>query len=371
MKPPTPRRKISNRSLQIILTLRDLGIIIDLYLFQGMLSGQIGELHFPGIADRRRNRRLTMLARANLIVGGPLPLGPLGAATPGTAAGLGGQWFYQLGPAAVEVIANHLGIAPDDIRRRLRKGSPTARAHALEIAQCFIALRRIATKSKGTFQVLKFHPEAFFSYRLNLSNGTSQEERFRPDAHVLVHLGDIGEEGKESRPRQLFCEVDLGHTSSSEWEKKLRIVGRFCSMVLPKLNHPSKADSTYKADSNEIAPVMPDGDRPLYLILTTTEVRAINLKQIMTRTLGDTLPNRLIATFADLAELAGPPISPTLSEKDASQKQESIPSLALSSAARARRERLAAFLGLSASYLGPHASESSPLSSVPAKPEKD
>lgn len=235
------------------LTPRDESLLTDLYRHGAMLRSQIQVLHFPGSGLRRLNRRLQVLASARLLVGAPLPLGPLSTLTPGNSAGSFGQWSYRLAGSGAAVVAAHLGIDAKEVRRHVRQGSPTALAHTLEIVQARVTLTLRERASEGEFALLAYEPEVCHAWRVRPEGSDVQGrlETFRPDAHVhFIH------EGAEMH---VFIEIDLGHTSSEEWTKKREIASRFLSAGLYSRHY---------------------GDSPFLIwTLTTTKKRAENLRR--------------------------------------------------------------------------------------------
>ena len=207
----------------IRLTERDECLLTDLYQHGAMLRGQLQALHFEESGLRRVNRRLQALSQARLIVGAPLPLGPLSTLTPASAPGSSGQWVYRLGSQAVPILAARLGLDKDLVRRRVRLGSPTALAHALEIAQARVVLAGLE-RTEPRFRLESFQPEICHSWRARLADGQERGESFRPDALIRYRW--------EGNGNLAFLEVDLGHTSQDEWKHKREIAGRFLTSGL-------------------------------------------------------------------------------------------------------------------------------------------
>jgi Replication-relaxation len=232
------------------LTERDESLLVDLYLHGAMLRGQIQELHFASSGLRRVNRRLQALAQARLVTGAPLPLGPLSSTTPASAPGSGGQLVYRLCSQAVPIVARKLGLDIEVVQKKVRQGSPTALAHALEIVQTCVVLTHLA-KTDSDFTLTRFVPEVRHSWRVRKSDGQETLESFRPDALICFTYG-----GQE---RTIFLEVDLGHTSREDWARKRAIAERFVSSGLFARNY---------------------GTLSLFAVwaLTTTNTRAENLR---------------------------------------------------------------------------------------------
>lgn len=207
----------------IRLTERDECLLTDLYQHGTMLRGQLQALHFEESGLRRVNRRLQSLSQARLIVGAPLPLGPLSTLTPASSPGSSGQWVYRLGSQAVPILAARLGLDRDIVRRRVRLGSPTALAHALEIAQARVVLA-VLGKTEPHFRLESFQPEVCHSWRARLADGQERGESFRPDALIRYRW--------EGCANLAFLEIDLGHTSQEEWKHKRELAGRFLTSGL-------------------------------------------------------------------------------------------------------------------------------------------
>lgn len=214
----------------IRLTKRDESLLIDLFRHGAMLRGQIQALHFEEAGLRRTNRRLQALCQARLVVGAPLPLGPLATATPASSPGLGGQWVYRLGSQATPILSARLGLDVALVRRKVRQGSPTALAHALEIAQTRVVLTQLE-QSESRFRLEAFQAEICHRWRARLPDGDEREEAFRPDAFVRFRW--------ESCANIAFIEVDLGHTSHDEWRRKRELARRFLSSGLFARNYGS------------------------------------------------------------------------------------------------------------------------------------
>lgn len=219
----TSKQAITTCLGHLRLTERDEHLLIDLYHHGAMLRGQIHVLHFEDASVRRVNRRLQALGQARLVVGAPLPLGPLATTTPASSPGLGGQWVYRIGSQAALIVAARLGLDVALVRRRVRQGSPTALAHALEITQVRVTLAQWE-RSEPRFRLEDFQPEVCRSWRARLSNGEERSEAFRPDALIRYRW-----EGSENIA---FIEVDLGHTSHEEWKHKRALAGRFLTSGL-------------------------------------------------------------------------------------------------------------------------------------------
>jgi hypothetical protein len=222
------------------LTARDLALFYDLYRFGALLRGQIQEIHFPACSLRRCNRRLERLRTRGLLAGSPLPLGPLAAPTAATRPGVGGsQWVYRLANTreVAALLARHLGALapgmetePAEIARRLRRGSPTALAHALEIANVYVTLLRLSRRPGSALRLARFAAEAeavhAYRYRTNTAgNAAPRAEVFRPDAYACIEAGGPWGAGAAppSAAHHLMFEVDLGHTSSGEWQRKAAV----------------------------------------------------------------------------------------------------------------------------------------------------
>jgi hypothetical protein len=210
--------------MRVQLTERDERLLVDLYYHGAMLRGQIQQLHFPDCQLRRVNRRLQALHQSRLIVGSPLPLGPLSVSTPATSPGIGGQWVYRLGSQAAHRVGARLGVDIALVRKRVRQGTPTALTHALEIVQARVTLCRCPSLT-----LEEFLPEVRHSWKARLTDGQETLESFRPDARIRGWWQGV--------PLLVFLEVDLGHTSREEWRRKCEIAGRFLSSGLFARNY--------------------------------------------------------------------------------------------------------------------------------------
>ena len=202
---------------------RDMTLLCDLLTHGAMLAEHIHALYFLGRSRRRMNQRLRQLLDAKLIARRPLPLG-LSGHLPFPAPG-GIPWVFSLGNAGAPVVAAHLGWDLAEVRRLTRLGTPTAAAHTLEIVGLRLRAEEAVREWKladSSIARLQFLPERLLrhGYQVRAPGGAWQKEVYKPDALLRIAFGD-------SAWRHYFAEIDLGHTSSREWETKAAIAIRY------------------------------------------------------------------------------------------------------------------------------------------------
>jgi hypothetical protein len=257
-------------SVLVVLTPRDVDLITGLWLWGLMLRDQVWALYFPGVALRRVNRRLKLLAEAGLITAAPLPLGPLSAPTWGRRGSTGptrywgrGQLGYRAAAGAAQIVARHLDRDPEEVRRRIR-GSQTFAAHTLEVVATRVALE--GASNLGSAVVLRVLPEVllYHAYEVKRPGGANpgtapgkpakawRPEVFRPDALAVVEHGGV--------EHHLFIEVDLSSVATAEFAAKMRVHGNYQASGLFTRRYGAEGFRT--------------------LVLTTSERRARNLRDL-------------------------------------------------------------------------------------------
>ena len=206
-------------------TERDVDLLCDLLCYGAMLPVHLQALFFPECSRRRMNQRLRQLCDAGLVLRRPMPLG-LGGALPPADAPCGVPLVYRLGGSGAPLVAARLGWDVADVRRLVRAGTPTAIAHTLAIVSLRVrAERAIRERNEAGAEGpprLEFLPERLVrhGYQVRAPGGRWREEVYKPDALLRFGFG-------QSTRTFFFAEVDLGHTSSSEWKKKAEIAVRY------------------------------------------------------------------------------------------------------------------------------------------------
>ncbi len=296
---PTPLSRpgpvsVSNISSQkpatLIVQERDLVMLCDLLTYGAMLGEHLHMLYFPGCTRRRMNQRLQQLQNAGLVVRRPLPLG-LSAALP-YAVALGVPWVYGLGSVGAPLVAAHLEWDLAEVRRVVRLGTPTAVVHTLKIVRFRIqaeeavqqqnlrksdATEAEIQKAEVQRAEMKFMPERLLrhSYQVRMNGERWHNEVYKPDALLKVAFA--------GGPWQHYpLEIDLGHTSASEWKVKAAIAVRYGRSGLFERRYGAKKFRT--------------------LICTTGERRLAHLSKLLTRQLEAKDAARFgLTTFAEVA----------------------------------------------------------------------
>lgn len=263
----------------VVVTERDVDLLCDLLYYGAMLPAHLQALFFPECSRRRMNQRLRQLCDAGLVLRRPMPLGLGGALPPGDAP-RGVPLVYRLAGAGAPLVAARLGWDVADVRHLVRAGTPTAIAHTLAIvslrvrAECAIRERNEAGKGPVS---LEFLPERLIrhGYQVRAPGGRWREEVYKPDA--LLRFGF-----RQSTRTFFFAEVDLGHTSSSEWKKKAEIAVRYRRSGLFQKRYGAAGFFT--------------------LVCTTGERRLANLRQLLAASLEPEDAAAFgVATLADIA----------------------------------------------------------------------
>ena len=246
--------KLRERTSTLVLTQRDVSLLYDLARFGALRRGQVQSIHFPDCALRRCNRRLSALVNARLITG--FPLTPAGMDFASMSLSPFVQRAYRLTAAGADIAAPLLGWEVTEFKRTLRAGTPGYLAHNLSIADVYVTLSN-AERTSSCLRLCRFQVErqAHHSYEVRATekpDSAWRTEVFKPDAYAHITMPD-GE-------RHYFVEVDLGHTSSGEFEKKLAIHARYQTSGLFERRYGTKAFLT--------------------LVLTNSERRLLNLKRL-------------------------------------------------------------------------------------------
>ncbi len=211
-------------SRRMVLQRRDMSLLSDVYAHGSMLRGQIQELHFGSVP--RANARLRQLYDARFLQRATLTL----PSAMDSAAGC--QYAYLLGPAGIPVVAGELGLDPDDIRSQLRRGTPGYLLHTIEIVTFRLAVEAAARASEAVV-LERFYPERLCRHAYEVrekpvtdaaTEGRWRTEICKPDAVFVTAYGSV---------RSGFAvEIDLGHTSASEFTLKLGIHARYAGSGL-------------------------------------------------------------------------------------------------------------------------------------------
>jgi len=274
-----PARRLEHAAL--LLQERDVIILCDLLTYGAMLGEHIHALYFAGCSRRRMNQRLRQLQDAALVVRRPMPLG-LSAGLPNATVSTGIPWVYGLGAAGAPLVAARLGWDLAEVRRLARLGTPTAAAHTLEIVSLRVrgeeaVQQRNLERGNQPATAFRFVPERLLRhvYEVRALGGAWRAEAFKPDALMQVSFNGISE-------RYFFVEVDLGHTSSSEWKVKADIAVRYRRSGLFQTRYGAPGFQT--------------------LVCTTGERRLAHLRHRLTRHLGEADAAYFgLTTFADIA----------------------------------------------------------------------
>lgn len=201
---PRPRSRFTrHKAAGIVLTERDREILAGVFLHRAMRRDQIEAMYFG--STPRANARLRLLFDHGLLMRTYPKEAPFGA-----------QAVYTIALAAVPVVAAHLEWDEAEVRATTRK-SPTPRflEHTLAIVEFYLALRRDVAAMPG-LALEKWLPEILCRQEYEArrgSKGAWSKEVFRPDAFARLRAGE--------RVWDVFLEIDLGHTSRPEWERKL------------------------------------------------------------------------------------------------------------------------------------------------------
>ncbi len=208
----TPRCRFTRQRQRsrLVIGERDSELLAEIYYHRAMSRSQVQELYFGSVA--RCNSRLRQL----------FDHGYLSRHYP-SAARYGAEAVYTLGPAGIPVVAGSTGLDPAEVRRQC--GRPTYMEHTLEVVEFYLAARR-ASASSGTVAIERWLPEirCRHEYRIRLK-GQSQwaKEVFKPDGFVRL----TRTRGGATEDFSYFIEIDLGHTSSRQFGRKIDSYSRY------------------------------------------------------------------------------------------------------------------------------------------------
>lgn len=201
----------------VLLQPRDIYLLVDLHAYGCMLRGQIQQLYFGSV--QRANARLRQLFDACYVARAEMPLPSFSDAPSGC------QMAYLLGSAGISVVAARLGIDPAEVRRQQRHGTPAYLLHTVEIVNLRLAAME-ASKLCPEMRIERFLPERLcqhtYQYRereAEADEAVWRREVYKPDGVMLLEYPG----GKAG----FAIEVDLGHTSSNEFQIKTRIHARY------------------------------------------------------------------------------------------------------------------------------------------------
>ncbi len=226
-----------------------------------MRRQQIQQRYFGSV--QRCNKRLRALFDAGLAQR------TFFALSPHEALSYGSQAIYTLGKAGVPLVAAQLGWDIARVRERQRHGTPAYLAHTLEIAQFHLELEATIAR-QASMKMERFVPEllARHEYGLRDSDGGLKQQVFKPDA-VFVLAAKEGRAG-------YAVEIDLGHTSQTEFGIKMQIHASYRAANL----------FSKRYEVNDF----------ITLCLTTTPARQENLLALLRRI---EYPSCWISTFAE------------------------------------------------------------------------
>ncbi len=253
----------------MVLQPRDIALLSDIYAHGSMLRGQIQALHFGSVP--RANARLRQLHDAGFLKRAQLSL------PSAMDVSTGCQYAYLLGPGGIPIVAGVLGLDPDDVRAQLRRGTPGYLLHTIEIVTFRLALEA-AARASDSVVLERFCPErlcrhAYEVRERSLTKGNPEtrwrREICKPDAVFITARVGV---------RNGFTvEIDLGHTSASEFTLKLGIHSRYAASGLFSGRYGTEFAGT--------------------LIVTTSEIRRDNLAAIAVKQ-----PSQIfrLTTFGDI-----------------------------------------------------------------------
>lgn len=241
---------------------RDEQLLCDLFLQRLMSRGQIERLYFTSTA--RANARLRQLFDHKFVTRFYPPVAPYGA-----------QALYIVGPTALPLVARRLGMELPEVQRYHRRSkTPTFIEHTLAIVDVWLAFRE-ALEGHSAWELERWLPELLchHEYDIRASGGQWRKETFKPDAFVRLAQRDA------DVFRSYFIEVDLGHTSSRQFLKKLKTHARYLESGLFR--------ESFETDSFRT------------LVITTGQRRLNNLKSLVAAQNSDLF---WFTTFADLKQ---------------------------------------------------------------------
>lgn len=207
--PPATRREPRSRfkpkvTAGMRLEERDEQLLCDLFLQRLMSRGQIERLYFSSTV--RANARLRQLFDHKFVTRFYPPVAPYGA-----------QALYMVGTAALPLVARRLEMELPEVQTYQRRSkTPTFIEHTLAIVDIWLAFRDALTLNTE-WELERWLPEMLcrHEYDIRTGGGRWRKEAFKPDAFIRLsrHDTDVF--------RSYFVEVDLGHTSSHQFLKKL------------------------------------------------------------------------------------------------------------------------------------------------------
>ncbi len=186
-----------------------------------MTRGQIQALFFSSVP--RCNARLRQLFDWGYLSRAYLPTAPFGS-----------QALYCAGRAAFPLIRQYLdltGLRADeaDIAAQCRRPALSLLEHTLAIGDVYIAVQN-ALAVHAHIRLDHWLPERFcrHGYEVRRADGSAgagtgrwRKEVFQPDAFLRLTRG------ASPAARNLFLEVDRGHTNSRQFARKLRTHAHF------------------------------------------------------------------------------------------------------------------------------------------------
>lgn len=181
---------------------RDEQILQDLFLHRLMSRGQIERTYFSSTA--RCNARLRLLFDYQFVARHFPPYAPFGA-----------QAIYSVGKAALPVVARRLGMDLNEVVRFYRRiQSPTFIEHTLAMVEIWIRFREVV-ESEPTLSLALWLAEmqCRHEWEIRIPGGKWHKETFKPDGFARIKLPDM--------ELNFFLEADLGHTSATQFLKKL------------------------------------------------------------------------------------------------------------------------------------------------------
>lgn len=253
---------------RVCLQERDVALLVELYQFGCLLREHI-QARFFG-SKPRANARLRQLYDGHFVERADLPEATAAGQCDGLPA------VYLLGTTGVPVVASQLGEDPATIRQSLRKGTPAYLQHSLEIVRFHLALEASLRDQPGvTLHCFLPKRRCRHAYEVRRKSESDAQKKpwrtevYKPDAvFALACSGTV---------HAFAVEIDLGHTSSAEFARKLEIHAR-CAV---------SGQFVKRFDTVKTAT----------LIVTTSPQRRDNLRRIAHAQAGLRF---LFATFADI-----------------------------------------------------------------------
>ncbi len=196
----------------ILLTPRDLSLLIGVYRHGFLLRDHAWKLYFSGCELRRATRRFLALKEHQLLEASPLPLGAFAFGIQDALPGLG-QFSYRLGAEGIPLVAQALGVDAASIRKRLRN-SPSFTGHAVAVASLHEAIHRL--QDEGGYRLTQFLTEGearqSFEWRTSSTSEWKRAE-VRPDGLAWIE--------RDGLAIPYLIEADLAHQSKAAIATKL------------------------------------------------------------------------------------------------------------------------------------------------------